>query len=324
MLHALRIHDTGGPEILRWEEVAVGAPGEGQIRIRQTAVGLNFIDTYHRSGLYKLPLPSGLGSEAAGTVTAVGPGVTGIAVGDRVGYCSGPLGAYAEERLFPADRAIVLPAAIDDRTAAASLLQGLTAQYLLRSTFPVAAGQTILFHAAAGGVGTIGCQWAKALGATVIGTAGSPEKLERAKENGCDHVIDYGREDVVARVREITGGRGVPVVYDGVGAATWAASMDCLAPRGMLVLFGNASGPVPPIDPLMLAQKGSLFMTRPMLAAHVPTREELLARARDLFDVIASGAVKIRIDQTFPLRDAAEAHRALQARRTTGATILVP
>ncbi len=324
MPHAIRFAETGGPEVLRWEEVVVGDPGPGEIRIRHGAVGLNFIDTYHRSGLYPVELPSGLGSEGAGTVTAVGPGVEGIAVGDRVGYATGPLGSYSEERLLPADKAIPLPASIDDRTAAACLLQGLTAHYLLRSTFRVEPGHTVLIHAAAGGVGSIACQWAKALGATVIGTAGGPEKVALARENGCDYVIDYKTEDFAARVREITGGKGVPVAYDGVGAATWAGSMDSLAPRGMLVLYGNASGPVPPIDPLMLLRKGSLFMTRPMLAHHAATRDELLGRAAELFEAIASGAVKIRIGQTFPLREAAEAHRALAARSTIGATVLLP
>ncbi len=322
MNHAIRIHETGGPEVLRWEEVAVGDPGPGEALVRHTAVGLNFIDTYHRSGLYALPLPAVIGSEGAGVVEAVGPGVTEVAPGRRVAY-GGERGAYCERRRIPAARLVPLPDELDDRTAAAMMVQGLTAQYLLRRTFPVQAGQTVLVHAAAGGVGLIACQWAKHLGATVIGTVGRDEKAALAREHGCDHVIVTAREDVAARVREITSGRGVPVVYDGVGKDTWGASLDSLAPRGMLVSFGNASGAVPPFSPLALA-KGSFFVTRPVLAHYTATREELLAAADELFDVVRRGAVKIRVHQTYALQDAAQAHRDLEARRTTGSTVLLP
>lgn len=323
MAHAIRIHEIGGPEVLRWEEVEVGRPGPGQARIRQTAVGLNFIDTYHRSGLYPLALPAVLGSEGAGVVEETGPGVTAVKPGDRVGY-AGLAGAYAEERLAPADRLVPLPPAVPDDVAAAALLKGMTAQYLLRRTHRVAAGETILFHSAAGGVGLIACQWAKSLGATVIGTVSTDAKAALAKEHGCAHPVVTSREDFVARVKAITGGKGVPVVYDSVGKDTWNGSLDCLSPLGLMVTFGNSSGAVPAISPLVLSQKGSLFLTRPTLNHYVATREELLASAAELFEAIRTGAVKIRIGQRFPLRDAAEAHRAIEGRRTTGSTVLVP
>lgn len=322
--HAIRIHETGGPEVLSWEEVELPRPGPGQVLLRQSAVGLNFIDVYHRNGLYPAQLPSGIGIEAAATVEAVGEGVAGLAPGDRVAYASGPLGAYAEARLMPAERVVKLPDAIGDRQAAAMMLQGLTAQYLLRRTYRVKPGDRVLVHAAAGGVGLILVQWAKHLGATVIGTAGTDEKAALAKRRGCDHVILYRKEDFPSRVREITGGAGVHVVYDGVGKNTFMGSLDCLAPLGMMVSFGNASGPVPPLDILLLSQKGSLFVTRPTLATYTAKRADLVAGAEELFEVVASGKVEIEIKQTFPLRDAAEAHRALEARATTGSTLLLP
>ena len=324
MVHAIRIHETGGPDVLRWEAVEVPAPAEGELRIRHTAIGLNYIDTYIRDGLYKTQLPLALGQEAAGEVLAVGPGVTGFKPGDRVAYGNGPTGSYSEERVIPAEKVVKIPDGVNDRTAAAIMLKGLTSWYLLRRTFQVAPGQTILFHAAAGGVGQIACQWAKHLGATVIGTAGGPEKVAVARANGCDHVIDYSTEDFVARVRAITGGKGVPVVYDGVGKTTFEGSLDCLSPRGMMVTFGNASGPVAPISPLVLSQKGSLYLTRPTLATHIAARSEYEAAAAELFDVVAKGAVKISINQTYPLRETAQAHRDLEARKTTGSTVLLP
>src|SRR5690242_18356244 len=310
--HAIRIHQTGGPEAMGWEEVEVGDPGPGQVRIRHSAVGLNFIDTYHRSGLYQVPLPSGIGLEAAGVVEAVGEGVSDFKPGDHAGYCSGPIGAYAEARLFPAERLIKLPSGIDDRTAAAMLLQGLTAQYLLRRTHRVKAGETILVHAAAGGVGQILGQWVKHLGATVIGTVGSEDKAKLAKAAGCDHVILYRKEKVSERVRELTKGAGVPVVYDGVGKDTFMDSLDCLAPLGMMVTFGNASGPVPPFEPVILSQKGSLFLTRPSLVHYTAKRSDLLAAAGELFEVVQKGVVKISVNQTFALKDAVAAHQALE------------
>ena len=325
MTHAIRFHRPGGPEVLVWDEVAVGAPASGQVRLRQTAVGLNYIDVYHRTGAYPVAaMPSGIGLEGAGVVEEIGAGVAEIKVGDRVAYASPPIGAYAEARLMPADRLVKLPAGISDRVAAAMMLQGMTAQYLIRRTHRVAAGETILMHAAAGGVGLILCQWAKHLGATVIGTAGSEDKAALARAHGCDHVILYRRENVAERVRELTGGAGVPVVYDGVGKDTFAASLDCLAPLGLMASFGSASGPVPPFDMGVLAAKGSLFLTRPTLMTYIAKREDLLASAQELFDVVATGAVKIEINQTFPLRDAAAAHRALEARQTTGSTVLLP
>jgi NADPH2:quinone reductase len=324
MPHAIRIHETGGPEVMRWEDVDVGDPGPGQIRLRQTAIGLNYIDTYHRTGLYPIELPCVLGMEAAGEVDAIGQGVDGLAVGDRVAYASPPLGAYAEQRLMPADRVVKLPDAIDDRQAAAMMLQGMTAQYLLRETYRVQPGDTVLIHAAAGGVGLIACQWAKALGATVIGTVGSPEKAELAKAHGCDHPINYREEDFVGRVKEITDGAGVPVVYDSVGKDTFDGSLDCLSPRGLMVLFGQASGPVPPFNLGKLAAKGSLYITRPTLFVYIAKRPDLEKTASELFDMVGSGKVKIEVNQTYPLKEADQAHRDLEARKTTGSTILLP
>jgi NADPH:quinone reductase len=322
--HAVRMHQTGGPEVLRWEKVELPEPKAGEIRVRHTAVGLNFIDTYHRTGLYPQTLPLVLGSEAAGVVEAVGPGVTEVATGDRVAYGTSPPGAYAEARNVAVVHVVKVPAAIDDATAAAAMLKGMTAQYLCRRTYPVQPGETVLVHAAAGGVGLILCQWLKHLGATVIGTVGSEDKAKLAREHGCDHVVFYRTEDVAVRVREITDGARVPVVYDSVGKDTFLTSLDCLRPRGLMVTFGNSSGPVGPIDPRLLAQKGSLFLTRPTLFDYTRTRAELDATAKDLFDVIASGAVRVRVAQTYPLRDAERAHRDLEARKTTGSTVLLP
>ncbi len=323
MAKAIRIHATGGPEVLRWEDVEVGRPGPGEALVCQLAIGLNYLDTYHRSGLYPLQLPAVIGSEAAGVVGAVGDGVTEVKVGDRVAY-AGVAGAYAEVRLIRADRLVPLPPGIDDRTAAAAMLKGMTAQYLLRRTCPVAAGDAVLIHAAAGGVGLIACQWAKHLGATVIGTVSTDAKAELARAHGCEFPIVTGREEFVARVKEITEGRGVRVVYDAVGRDTWDGSLDCLQPLGMMVSYGNASGPVPPISPLVLSAKGSIFLTRPSLMTYVARRADLLASAAELFAVIASGAVKIEINQTYPLAEAERAHRDLEARRTTGSTVLLP
>jgi NADPH2:quinone reductase len=323
-IHAVRMHQTGGPEVLRWEPIDLPPPGAGEVRVRHKAIGLNFIDTYHRTGLYPLPLPSGLGSEAAGIVEEVGPQVEGLAKGDRVAYATGPIGAYTEARNLAASHLVKVPDAIDDATAAAVMLKGMTAEYLARRTYRVERGDTILVHAAAGGVGLILCQWAKHLGATVLGTVGSEDKAKLAREHGCDEVIFYRTEDVAARVRELTRGERVPVVYDSVGKDTFAASLDCLRPRGLLVSFGQSSGPVPPFDARVLAQKGSLFLTRPTLFDYVRARAELEATAGALFDVIASGAVKVRVAQTYPLRDAERAHRDLEARKTTGSTVLVP
>lgn len=323
MPHAVRIHEHGGPENLKWEELEVGGPGPGEVRVRNTAVGLNFIDTYQRSGLYPMAMPLTLGSEGAGVVEAVGKRVKTLKVGDRVAY-AGPIGAYAEVLMRPADRLVKIPAGIDDKTAAAMMLKGLTTQYLLRRTYRVKAGETILMHAAAGGVGLILCQWAKALGATVIGTVGSPAKAELAQAHGCQHVIDYSREDFAARVREITGGEGVAVVYDGVGKDTFSGSLDCLRPLGMMVSYGNASGPVPPVDLIQLSQKGSLFVTRPTLMSYTARREDLLALGDELFAVVGDGRVRIEVHQRYALADAAHAHRDLEARRTTGSTIFLP
>lgn len=325
MAKAIRIHEYGGPEVMRWEEVEIGEPGPGQLRVRHGAIGLNYIDVYHRTGLYALPaLPWTLGMEGAGLVEAVGAGVTEFKVGDRIAYASPPVGAYAEVRLIPADRVVALPAAIDDRTAAAMMLQGMTAQYLLRRTYRVQAGDTILLHAAAGGVGLIVSQWARQLGATVIGTVGNDEKAELARAHGCHQVIVYSRENFVERVRDLTGGQGVAVVYDSVGRDTFMGSLDCLRPLGLMVSYGNASGPVPPFDPGLLAAKGSLFLTRPTLMTYTAKREDLLACATELFDMVTSDAVKIEIRQTYPLAEAAQAHRDLEARRTTGSTVLLP
>ena len=322
MTHAIRIHESGGPEVLNWEAVEVGSPGPGQAKLRQEAAGLNYIDVYHRTGLYPQTFPFTPGVEGAGVVEAVGPGVSGLSVGDRVAY-AGPIGGYAEERLIDADRLVKLPESISTELAAAAMLQGMTAWMLLRAVHRVEPGETILIHAAAGGVGLIVCQWAKALGATVIGTVGSDEKAELARAHGCDHPIVYTRQDFVAEVARITEGRKVPVVYDSIGRDTFMQSIDCLAPRGMMVSFGNASGPVDPISPSLLAQKGSLFLTRPTLFNYIATREELEQASTELFDMIASGKVKIEIKQRFALQDAAEAHRALEARKTTGSTVLI-
>lgn len=322
--HAVRVHQIGGPEVLRWEKIELPAPGPGEVRVRHTAIGLNFIDTYFRTGLYPLALPAVLGSEAAGVVEAIGQGVTEVRKGDRVAYGTGPTGAYAEARNVPVAHVVKLPDAIDDTTAAAVMLKGMTAQYLCRRTYAVQKGDHVLVHAAAGGVGLLLCQWAKHLGATVIGTVGSEEKARLAAEHGCDHVLFYRTEDVAARVREITNGERVPVVYDSVGKDTFLTSLDCLRPRGLMVTFGNSSGPVGPIDPRILAQKGSLFLTRPTLGDYVRTRADLEATARDLFDVIGSGAVRVRVAQSYPLRDAEGAHRDLEARKTTGSTVLIP
>jgi NADPH2:quinone reductase len=323
MPHAMRVYEYGGADKLRWEQVQVSAPGEGQVLVRNTAVGLNFVDTYQRSGLYQMPLPFTPGSEGAGVVEAVGPKVKEFKAGDRVAY-SGPVGAYAEMLLRPADRLVKLPAGIEDRTAAAMMLKGLTAQYLLRRTYRVKKGDTILMHAAAGGVGQILCQWAKALGATVIGTVGSDEKAALAKKAGCKHVIVLSREKFPERVKAITGGKGVPVVYDGIGKDTFMDSLDCLAPLGLMASFGNASGAVTQFNPGILAQKGSLFLTRPTLNTYAASREALLSGARELFAVVKSGKVKIAINQTYPLREAAQAHRDLESRKTTGSTVLLP
>ena len=324
MSKAIRIQQTGGPEVLQWQEVDVGAPGPGEVRIKHHAVGLNFIDVYHRTGLYPLELPSGIGLEGAGVIEAVGESVSEFAVGDRVAYAAPPIGAYAEVRLMPAHRLVKLPDSIDFRTAAAMMLQGMTAQYLIRRTYRVQSGDTVLFHAAAGGVGLIACQWLKHLGATVIGTVGSDAKAELAKAHGCDYPIVYTRENFVERVKEITQGEGVPVVYDSVGKDTWEGSLNSLRKMGMLVSFGNASGAVDPFPPGILAAKGSLFLTRPTLMDYTAKREDLLATAQDLLDVVSRGAVKIEINQTYPLAEAAQAHRDLEARKTTGSTVLLP
>jgi NADPH2:quinone reductase len=322
-MKAIRVHTPGGPEVLRYEDVDVAEPGPGQVRIRQFAIGLNFIDIYHRTGLYPLPTPFIPGSEGAGEVVSVGEGVDAFLPGDRVAY-AGSLGAYAEERLVPAAQLVKLPGAIDFEVAAAVMLKGLTTQYLLRRTFRVEAGQTILIHAAAGGVGSLASQWAKHLGATVIGTVGSKEKAEIARQNGCDHVILYREEDFVARVKEITGGQGCAVVYDGIGKATFPASLDCIAPLGMFVSFGSASGQIEAFNINILQQKGSLFATRPTLGTYTAKRSDLLAMAEDLFQVVQSGAVRVPIDARFPLAEAEAAHRALESRATTGATVLLP
>lgn len=323
MTHAILIHKPGGPEEMCWEEVQVGAPGPGQVRLNQTAIGLNYIDCYHRSGLYPLEMPAGIGMEAAGTVEAVGDGVTELSVGDRVAYACPPPGSYAQVRNIAAATVVKLPDSIDDETAAAMMLQGMTVQYLIRSTYRVQAGETVLFHAAAGGVGLIACQWLKQLGVTVIGTVGSEAKAELAKAHGCDHTILYTQENFVDRVRDITDGAGVPVVYDSVGADTYPGSLDCLAPRGMMVSFGNASGPITNFDPGLLAAKGSLFFTRPTLMTYTASREDLVASANDLFEAVDKG-VKIEIHQRYALKDAEQAHRDLEGRKTTGSTIFLP
>ena len=321
MSHAIRIHKVGGPEVLQWEEVKVGEPGSGQVRLKQEAAGLNFIDVYHRTGLYPQPSPFTPGVEGAGIVESVGEGVANVKVGDRVAY-AGPIGGYAEARLIDADRVVKLPDSIDAEHAAAMMLQGMTAQMLLRSVFPVHEGDTILIHAAAGGVGLIMCQWAAALGATVIGTVGTEEKAELVRAHGCTHPIVYSRQDFVAEVQRITDGEKLPVVYDSVGRDTFLKSLDCLKVRGLMVSFGNASGAPDPFPPNVLAQKGSLYLTRPTLYHYIASRQQLEQSASELFEMVTSGKVKIEVQQRFPLADAAEAHRALQGRRTTGSTIL--
>src|SRR6266849_4965011 len=318
MVQAIRFAKTGGPEVLEWQPVDVGKPGQGQVRLKHSAVGLNYIDTYQRSGLYPMPLPSGLGSEAAGVIEAVGPGVSGLKSGDRVAYAGGPLGAYSEARVMPAERLVPIPDGITDQQGAAMMLKGMTAWYLIRRTHPVKRGETILIHAAAGGVGLIVCQWAKHLGATVIGTVGDDEKAALAKQNGCDHPINYRREDFVARVNELTDGKKLPVVYDSVGKDTFYKSLDCLAPLGLMVSFGQSSGAIGPVDIGILAAKGSLFLTRPTLGNYTATREDLLTASNELFEVVQSGAVNIAVNQSYPLRDAAHAHRDLEGRKTTG------
>ncbi|MBI5817891.1 MAG: quinone oxidoreductase [Verrucomicrobia bacterium] len=322
MPHAVRIYETGGPDKMRWEDVQVANPGLGEVLVRNTAVGLNFIDTYHRSGLYPVPLPATLGMEGAGVVESVGQKVNGFKAGERVAYAN-PIGAYAERLLRPAARLIKIPAGVDDKVAAAIMLKGMSAWYLIRRTYKVRKGDTLLMHAAAGGVGQILCQWATSLGATVIGTVGSDEKAALAKKAGCKHIIVTAREKIVERVKEITRGAGVPVVYDGVGRDTFMDSLDCLAPLGLMVSFGNASGPVTQFNPAVLSQKGSLFLTRPTLFDYTARREDLVAAARDLFAVVQSKAVKVTINQTYPLREAAQAHRDLEARKTTGSTVLL-
>ena len=324
MPKAIRYDQPGGPDVMKWVDVEVGAPKAGEVRIRQHAVGLNYIDVYFRTGLYPQQLPAGLGMEAAGEVTAVGDGVTAFKAGDRVAYVGQPPGAYAQERVMPAERLVKLPDGISYDDAASVMLQGLTAHYLLRRTYPVKAGDTILIHAAAGGVGLLVCQWAKALGATVIGTVGSDEKAALAKAHGCDHPIVYTRENFTQRVKEITNGAGVPVVYDSIGKDTYIGSLDCLAPLGYFVSFGNASGPLPPIDSKEFSSRGSLFFTRPTLFSYIAKRADLEAAAAELFDVILSGKVKTSINQRYPLAEVGRAHADLEARKTTGSTILVP
>jgi NADPH2:quinone reductase len=325
MTKAIRIYETGGPEVLRWEDYDPGQPAAGEALVRHEAVGLNFIDVYHRAGIYPLPsLPAVIGMEGAGIVAAVGEGVTEVTVGERVAYAGLPPGAYAETRLIPAHRLVKLPDAISTKQGAAMMLQGMTARYLLRGCYKVKAGDRILIHAAAGGVGLIVCQWANHLGATVIGTVGSEEKAELARAHGCHHTILYNQEDFAERTREITDGRGVDVVYDSVGQATFMKSLDCLRPMGMMVSFGQSSGLVPPFDPGLLSAKGSLFLTRPTLMTYTAERNALLEHARDLFEVVQSGAVKIEVRQTYALQEAARAHQDLEARKTTGSTILLP
>jgi len=321
MAHAIRVHQGGGPEVLQWERVEIGEPGPGQVRLRQEAAGLNFIDVYHRTGLYPQPLPFTPGAEGAGIVEAVGSDVQHVQAGDRVAY-AGPIGGYAEQRLIGADRLVKLPDDISSEQAAGMMLQGMTAQMLLRSVFPVAKGDTILIHAAAGGVGLIMCQWAKALGATVIGTVGTKEKAELARAHGCDHPVVYSKQDFVSEVQRITGGEKLPVVYDSVGRDTFLRSMDCLKPRGLMVSFGQSSGTVEPFSPNLLAQKGSLYLTRPTLFTYTASREQLEQSAAELFEIVLSGKVKIEVQQRFALKDAADAHRQLEARKTTGSTIL--
>ena len=325
MAHAIRFHKTGGPEVLQWEDAPVGDPGPGEARVAHKAIGVNFIETYHRSGLYPLALPSGLGTEASGVVEAVGPDVTEVKAGDRVAYCNGPLGSYSEKRVMPADRLVKLPDGISFEQAASMMLQGLTVQYLLRRMLVVPkAGDTILWQAAAGGVGLIACQWAKALGITLIGTVSSEEKAKLAREHGAAHTLNYAKEDFAARVNEITNGKNVPVASASVGKDTFMKSLDCVQPRGLLVLFGNASGPVDALNTGLLAAKGSLYVTRPTLASYAAKREELVASSQELFEHVLAGRIKVGPRQSYALKDAAQAHRDLEARKTTGSTILVP
>ncbi len=323
MTKAIRIHQTGGPDVMLWEEVEVPPPGPGQVLLRQTAAGVNFIDVYHRCGLYPVPLPTVLGMEGAGLVEAVGSDVVEVRPGDRVAYANPPVGSYAERRLIPAHRLVVLPSDIADVQAAGMMLKGMTAQFLLRRTHRVAAGETVLVHAAAGGVGLLLCQWAHHLGATVIGTVGSDDKAALAKAHGCDHPILYRSEDFAARVKTITGGAGVDVVYDSVGQSTFAGSLDCLRPLGLMVSFGQSSGPVPPFEPGLLAAKGSLFFTRPSLMTYTAQRADLVSSAAELFEVVRGGGVKIEVGHTYALADAAQAHRDLESRRTTGSSVLI-
>ena len=322
-MKAIRFEKIGGPEVLQWQDVNLPPPSAGEVRIRHTVIGVNFIDTYHRSGLYPVPLPSGLGGEAAGVIEALGQGVKGFKLGDRVAYGTGGPGAYAEQRNFSTQHLVKLPKAISDETAAGMMLKGMTARYLLRATYKVKRGQTILLHAAAGGVGLILSQWAKALGVKVIGVVGSAEKMQTALDHGCAHVINSSSENVVARVRELTSGKNVPVVYDGVGQATLMTSLDCLAPRGMLVSFGNASGPVSALNLGLLAARGSLYVTRPTLGSYIATAAEFKETTQDLLEIVKSGKVKIQVNQRYTLKDAAQAHRDLEARKTTGVTVLV-
>lgn len=324
MVKAIRIHEPGGPEVLKYEDVDVPAPGPGEVLLQQKACGLNYIDVYHRMGAYPLEYPATIGMEGMGVVEAVGEGVDALKPGDRVAYADLPPGAYAEARLMPWHRLVKLPDAIDDQTAAAMMLQGMTVEYLVQRTFKVSKGDTVLFHAAAGGVGLIACQWLSQIGATVIGTVGSEEKAELAKAHGCHHTINYRSENFVERVKELTDGKGVPVVYDSVGKDTFDGSLDCLRPRGMMVLFGAASGPVPPLDPQVLAKKGCLYLTRPSLMVYNKERAELEASAGALFDMVTSGKVKIEVNQTYPLSETAQAHRDLEGRKTTGSTVLLP
>ena len=324
MTKAIRFHKTGGPEVLQLDEIAVPDPGPNQARIRHTAIGVNFIDTYQRTGLYPLPLPCVAGNEGAGVVEAVGPGVTLVKSGDRVAYSGAPPGAYSEARLFAADRLVKIPEGISDEQGASMMLKGMTVWYLIHRTYAVKPGETVLWHAAAGGVGLIACQWLKSMGVTVIGTAGSDEKAALAKAHGCDHVIVYTRENFAERVKAITAGKGLPVVYDSVGKTTWDGSLDCLRPRGLMVSFGNASGAVPPFSVGLLAQKGSLFVTRPTLLHYVAARADLEAAAEALFGVVRSGKVKIEVTGRYKLADAAQAHRDLEGRKTTGSIVLLP
>jgi NADPH:quinone reductase len=323
MAKAVRYHKQGGPEVLQYEEVQVGDPGPGQARIRHAAIGVNFVDTYQRSGLYPMPLPQVAGNEGAGVVEAVGPGVTDLKPGDRIAYTGLP-GSYCDVRVVPAERLVKLPQGISDEQAASMMLKGLTVHYLIHTTYAAKRGETVLWHAAAGGVGLIACQWLKALGVTVIGTAGSDEKASLAKAHGAEHVINYSRENFVERVKSLTGGKGLPVVYDAVGKTTWEGSLDCLRPRGLMVSFGNASGPVPPVNLGILSAKGSLYVTRPTLATHIASRADLVERASSLFEIVKSGKVKIETTGRYKLADAQKAHRDLEGRKTTGSIVLQP